>query len=151
MVRLFVYGTLRRPGGGPDNDSHYHPRIADAILSAQPARLRNAVLYDFGAYPGVGSGSSTVIGDLFDLRADALEITDQIEGHPDFYTRRIESVETESGTQVEAWVYWAPPGLINDFSRVDSGDWFDRPPGRSNVPIEAQLADDRERVTREDR
>lgn len=135
--------------GGPDADSHYHPRIAEAILSAQPATLRNAVLYDMGAYPGVGHGASSVIGELFELRDQALETTDHIEGHPDFYTRRVELVETESGSQVEAWVYWAPSGLIDESSRIDSGNWFDRPRSGVTPKVDEQLAQDRARIVKE--
>lgn len=148
-VRLFVYGTLRRPTGGPPADSYYHERIASAIVSAEAARLPNAVLWDFGAYPGVAPGDSTVIGDLFEMNQEALAITDQIEDHPNFYTRRVEAVEIRDERTVDAWVYWAPPAMLASAARIESGDWYNRPPRQTPAMIEEQLADDRSRLSEE--
>ena len=125
MPRLFVYGTLRVPAGGPGTDTHFHRRVADEIISTSPARLAGATLYDFGSYPGIGPGDGSVVGDLLELSEAGLTEADLIEGHPDFYERRLETVEVD-GDQVEAWVYWAPSAMLVDRPPVASGDWFDR-------------------------
>ena len=135
-VELFVYGTLRRPAAGPPGDTHYHSRIASGILSARSGRLRGGELIDLGAYPGLRSGSGVVVGEVFTVSDEMLETTDQIEGHPDFYTRRIESIELEDGTAVDAWVYWAPVELSDGvgYPVIASGDWFDRTRGAEFAP-----------------
>jgi len=127
-AHVFVYGTLRTPVGGPAGDTHYHGRIRDGIISAAAARLANAVLVDFGSYPGVGPGEGTVRGEVFTISEEALADADVIEGHPDFYERRLESIDLDDGRTVEAWVYWAPESLLSDPAnqQIESGDWFDR-------------------------
>jgi len=125
-IRLFVYGTLRSPVGGPPEDTHYHSRIAAHIVDSEPGLLRSAALYDRGAYPGIGAAEGTVRGEIMTLGSAALAEADVIEGHPDFYERRIETIERGDGSTVEAWVYWAPSSLIERCQRIPSGDWFER-------------------------
>lgn len=141
-VRLFVYGTLRTPQGGPASDTHYHPQIRAGIEASANATLANAELVDFGAYPGVGPGAGTVIGEVFTVSEETLAIADKIESHPDFYERRVESIDLNDGTTVDAWVYWAPDSLLEDADnpRIKSGDWFDREP-RSCFPAPLRLPD----------
>ena len=148
MPVLFVYGTLRRPAGGPDADTHYHHRIADTIEMAEKATLFGAAIYDFGSYPGVGpaESSASVRGEVFEVTDEGLEIADEIEGHPDFYERREATVVLDNGTGGAAWVYFAPDALIPDGTIIESGDWFDRPASDSGVGIEEQLAVERARL-----
>ena len=142
MELLFVYGTLRSPGTGPAGDTHYHGQIRDGITDARPGWLPKAELVDFGAYPGVGPGSGLVRGEVFTVSDETLAIADKIEGHPDFYERRMETVDLDDGASVEAWVYWAPASLLDDSDnpRIGSGDWFDRP-RRSSFPAPLWLPD----------
>lgn len=147
MVALFVYGTLRCPVGGPSADTHFHSRIADGITSASPAVLANAELYDLGSYPGIGRGETHVIGELFEVSSSTLRVADEIEGHPDFYVREIETVVTADGSRCDAWVYWTPLGLLVDSLVILSGDWFDRQRDRVARPsMSEQLAHDKTRV-----
>ena len=141
-VKLFVYGTLRTPEGGPSSDTHYHGQIRTGIESSAKGSLPKAELVDFGAYPGVGPGSSAVRGEVFTVSDETLAIADKIEGHPDFYERRVASINLDDGETVEAWVYWAPDSLLDDPDnpRIESGDWFDRP-RRSSFPAPLWLPD----------
>lgn len=145
MTALFVYGTLRSPSGGPHSDTFYHDRISARIESTWPAVLEGATLFDLGSYPGLGRGRGAVVGEVFEVDESVLEVTDVIEGHPDFYVRTIEQVTIEDGGQRDAWVYWAPVDLLVDAPVLASGDWFDRSgaPGRS---IDEQLSVDRQRL-----
>ncbi len=148
MPVLFVYGTLRRPAGGPDADTHYHHRIADTIEVAQKATLFGAAIYDFGSYPGVGpaESSASVRGEVFEVTDEGLAIADEIEGHPTFYERREATVVLDNGMGGAAWVYWAPDVLLPKGEIIDSGDWFDRPDRESASSIEQQLAEERAQV-----
>ena len=141
-VKLFVYGTLRTPEGGPSSDTHYHGQISAGIEESSAGTLANAQLVDFGAYPGAGPGSGVVRGEVFTVSDETLAITDKIEGHPDFYERRVASINLDDGETVEAWVYWAPDSLLDDQDnpRIESGDWFDRP-RRSSFPAPLWLPD----------
>lgn len=133
---LFVYGTLRTPVGGPAADTHYHERISGAILSRRPAQLQGALLYDFGAYPGVGPGTGLVVGELFEVTAAGLAEADVIEGHPQYYERRLQLVGVVDGESTEAWVYWAPENVLDDALVISSGDWFERERDRPlRVPL----------------
>ena len=141
--RLFVYGTLRTPVGGPPGDTHYHAHISTGISGASSGALANAELVDFGSYPGVGPGNGVVRGEVFTISEDVLDIADQVEGHPDFYERRIEVITLDDGTSTEAWVYWAPEDLLRDPDnpRIASGDWFDRE-RRSTFPSPIELSEE---------
>ena len=150
MVALFVYGTLRRPVGGPAADTHYHDRISGLIASATVGSLDGAELHDFGSYPGVLPGEGVVAGEVFEISEETLVVTDQIEGHPGFYTRRIERVCCgAAGDEVDAWVYWAPLELRTAGSRIGSGDWFDRLRRKDFPSINEQLLEDRSRLAGE--
>jgi len=123
---LFVYGTLRPPREDtPSEDSRYYPAIADYIRAHQPATLANAALYDLGAYPAATPSDGVIQGDLLRVDAAALPITDRIEGHPVYYRRAQVTVQTATGP-MDAWVYWAPPGLTTGRRQITNGDWFQR-------------------------
>ncbi|MEZ4709520.1 MAG: gamma-glutamylcyclotransferase [Caldilineaceae bacterium] len=124
--KLFVYGTLRPPRAGTARaDSPYFPQIAAHLIAHVPARLPNADLYDLGLYPAAVPGAGVLIGDLLTVAAAALPIADRIEGHPTFYQRTKVTVQTADG-ECEAWVYWAPSGILLGRRRIESGDWFQR-------------------------
>ncbi len=142
MPRLFVYGTLRTPVGGPPTDTTYHTQIAASVASSVSGRLDGAVLLDFGAYPGVARGDGTVIGEVFEIDDDGLARADEIEGHPDFYERHLETIMVGNDA-VEAWVYWAPSALLANRPVIESGDWFDRPRTPQVAP-RLELPDDPE-------
>src|SRR6476646_423750 len=137
--QLFVYGTLRPPlSDTPAEVVRYFPMIAAHVLANQSAQIEGAELYDLGAYPAATPGQGTLHGDLLQVEAAALSITDRIEGHPTFFRRA--SVMVQTATEpTEAWIYWAPTGLTKGKHRVASGDWLRRaevtePPPSATVP-----------------
>jgi gamma-glutamylcyclotransferase (GGCT)/AIG2-like uncharacterized protein YtfP len=78
-------------------------------------------MVDLGYFPGViqSPESYTAIhGEVYEVTPDVLQELDFLEGHPDFYERRV--VTLEDGT--EAWVYLLPNEFL-DRPTVDSGDW----------------------------
>lgn len=143
---VFVYGTLRPPQvGTPADDSRYYPQIAAHVQTATPAQLLQGELYDLGAYPAARPGSDIIRGDLLVVEPAAMAIMDRIEGHPDFYQRDKAVVQTETKT-VEAWVYWAPAGLVSGRRRIGSGDWLRRKSnqGSTLLQVESLLEQDSE-------
>jgi len=140
LVFLFVYGTLRPPWTEtPPEDSRYYPAIAEHIRTHQPATLAKAALYDLGAYPAATPGDGVIQGDLLQVDGAALPITDRIEGHPVYYRRARVTVQTATGP-MDAWVYWAPPGLTTGRHPIINGDWFQRHLVSGTTPT--QLAPD---------
>jgi gamma-glutamylcyclotransferase (GGCT)/AIG2-like uncharacterized protein YtfP len=123
---LFVYGTLRPPRPDtPAADARFYSQIAHSIVHHTPATLTGAALYDLGPYPALIPGDDVIVGDLLQVDAATLAITDRIEGHPVYYRRTQVTVQTTDG-DVTAWVYWAPAGLTTGKPRITNGDWLRR-------------------------
>ena len=124
--KVFVYGTLRPPQEKSlKNDSRYYFQVESYIKATEPAQLAQADLFNMGAYPAARPGLGVIHGDLLTLDAQALAITDQIEGHPKFFKREKIEVEASLG-KTKAWIYWAPRGLVIGMRPIPCGDWFRR-------------------------
>lgn len=143
-IRLFVYGTLRSPIGGPAEDTGNYERVAPHVFSSSPARLADFKMLNFIHYPGVRPGVGLVIGEVFEISDEGLEICDEIEAHPSFFERQLVTVDLADGERVEAWVYRAPDDIV-DAGPIPSGDWFDRDRSLSDgrQTLEQALAEDK--------
>ncbi len=144
MPKLFVYGTLRPPAGGPTEDTANFEHINAHVRSASSASLHGAELLEFIHYPGIRSGADVIVGDLLDVTEEGFEICDEIEGHPDFFHRT--EVEVHCARELTiAWVYWAPESMLDQGVRIESGDWFDRDRSRRDGrSLGGALAQDKE-------
>ncbi len=120
MPDLFVYGTLM-PGYGN------YRRIADHVRSVRPGTIQG-ILVDLGAFPALLHGEGIVKGMVLAVDAEALRITDVIEGyHPDrehsLYIRKQADVDLGGGETVNAWTYFfAKPDHIQDRPLLCAGD-----------------------------
>jgi len=116
ITSLFVYGTLM-PG-----ELNYR-QIEYFVVHQKPGTIEG-ILVDLGAYPALIEGEGRVRGVVFEIDADALEITDRIEGyHPDrsryLYIRQKTAVQLETNEEVTAWTYlFANPDDIEDCPRL---------------------------------
>lgn len=145
IEKLFVYGTLRSPAGTGAADTRNYEFVANEVISTRPATLTGADLLSFIHYPGIKPGQGTVVGELFELTPDGLDICDGIESHPDFFWRTQVLVSTDDG-DVEAWTYWAPKPMLSTGQPIPSGDWFDRDRSRSDGrTLDEALAQDRKK------
>ncbi len=127
LIPVFVYGTLRPPQpGAPPDDSRYYFKVVQHIQRSQPAVLHQAVLYHLDTYPAARPGAGRLQGDILWVQPAALPIMDRIEGHPLFFERAGVQVEVEDGSQIQAWIYWAPADLVRGAPRIVSGNWFER-------------------------
>ena len=125
---LFVYGTLRRRGGGA-----MHAYLARNSDFVDEATFRGK-LFDIGAYPGVvpsDDPADLVHGEVYRLRhaRDVLRSLDRYEGAgPGFpasreYIRSRREVRLPDGFTLPAWVY-----IYNRPTRglaiISGGDFF---------------------------
>ncbi|MGW1804316.1 gamma-glutamylcyclotransferase family protein [Streptomyces sp. NPDC002078] len=131
---FFVYGTLRP--GEANHDLFLRGRTA----SEEPARLRDAALYDGPGYPyAVDRPGGEIRGELVTARPESytelLTALDRLEeytpGDPrNLYERAAREVVRADGTTIPAWVYLAAPRVaarLRDQGRpIDGGDWRGR-------------------------
>ena len=113
MNKLFVYGTLKRQ----------HSR--NSILSAASfiQEIQTLPLYtmiNLGAFPGIlDTGGSVIYGEVYEVDNSVLEMCDLIEGHPNFYKRKLVKLEID----VRAEAYFLPKSRYNTYPVIESGLW----------------------------
>lgn len=112
---LFVYGTLRVGQGNWVRHLRHHTPVAEDV------RTRDVfTLVSMGGFPGmVKGGTTSVVGDLFDISSETQDRLDMLEGHPDFYRRSL--IELEDGLQVQAYL---APTSAHKRPVIQSGDWI---------------------------
>lgn len=110
---VFVYGTLKQAHG-----NHRLIKANEIHFASDAVTVEEFHLYVDGL-PFVvekeEEGGKRIEGELYVLEhSEQLAALDRLEGHPNFYERRVIEVETESGAIVDAWLYFHP-----DTSRFD--------------------------------
>ncbi|MFF3329752.1 gamma-glutamylcyclotransferase family protein [Streptomyces sp. NPDC002888] len=130
---FFVYGTLRP--GEANHDLFLHGRTR----REEPARLKDAVLYDGPGYPyAVEEPGGVVSGDLVtalpesygELLAELDRLEEYVPGSPRNLYERVERevVRVADGTAARAWVYVAAPAVAGWLrgrgKPIEGGDWL---------------------------
>jgi len=124
-TNLFVYGTLM-PG-----ELNFR-QIEKFVIDHKPGTIEG-VLVDLGAYPALIAGEGLVKGVVLEVDADALEITDRIEGYYPtrdhcLYLRQKTAVQLETKEEVTAWTYlFAQPDEIAHSPRLVVGESNGKP------------------------
>jgi gamma-glutamylcyclotransferase (GGCT)/AIG2-like uncharacterized protein YtfP len=127
---LFVYGTLLS-----GESSHELLRSARPLGASKTAPAFDLV--DLGPYPAlVPGGSTSVVGELYEVSVEALSAIDVYEEHPVFFKRT--TIPLEDGSQAHAYVL--EPDQVRGRRRIRSGDWRarfrpERPPGPRDAAI----------------
>lgn len=128
MVRIFVYGTLRRSGCRDMTRCYPEARF----LSPATAK---GTLYDLGEYPGLRLiGTDVVLGELFDVDDETLGLLDALEGcvpeAPELgeYVRTEIIVSRSNGNSEAAFVYEINEAFVQGCSTIPSGDWISHRP-----------------------
>ena len=113
---LFVYGTLRK-----DFPLALKEVVAQDLLYIGTGKV-NATLYDLGDYPGAVKGDRELVGDVFEVRSEAVfPVLDAYEGEE--YKRAKEAVKLSSGEILDAWMYWYT-GTTTDEMRIQNDDYL---------------------------
>jgi gamma-glutamylaminecyclotransferase len=110
---VFVYGTLLT---GEAN----HGLLARARLIAATRTPPAFALYDLGAFPGlVAGGSTSVVGELYEIDDATFAALDHLEDYPRYYQRQ--QIALDNGAT--AWTYLLSPAQVAEGSVIRSGDW----------------------------
>lgn len=124
---VFVYGTLRRGGGGAMSI-----RFPGATFIAD-AKV-NGRLYDLGAYPGllVDESGPSVIGEVYEVDDETLKQLDEFEASSHYRRRR---VEISLGARRRAcWTYEPDPEFYSPRTLITSGDWAEYAKTKTDWP-----------------
>lgn len=117
----FVYGTLRKGYGN-------HPILEDSLFVGNAKSLPQYTMLHLGGFPGVVAGGTTsIVGELYDVDDETLANLDRLEGHPNFYKRA--SISVHDGCCVwNAETYLLPVEWLNEYRQaiIKSGDWSKR-------------------------
>lgn len=110
-MKVFVYGSLLKGLGN-------HPLLERSRLVQAEARTPPAyTLHDLGGFPAmVAGGSTSVVGEVYEVDGATLERLDRLEGHPRFYMRT--RIRLADGCRVSTY-------LLRQCERpvIPSGDW----------------------------
>jgi len=128
MANVFVYGSLKR-----GHTLYYLEPLVDLRLEVLPARVRPALLYNLGPFPGMvlKSNGGWVVGEVhsFGNVRKVLEILDEVEeyygaGDPNNLYRRVEhEAELLNGAgRVTCWLY-EYVGPLERAEVLESGIW----------------------------
>lgn len=126
---LFVYGTLM-PG-----QSNYR-QIKEFVIDHKLGTT-NGILVDLGAFPALVPGKGIVKGVVLQMDAQALEITDRIEGYQPgrdrcLYLREEVIVRFENEQDSVAWTYFfanaaevsdCPPLIVGESDETPIFAW----------------------------
>jgi len=103
---MAVYGTLKRAHGN-------HRLIQDAAMPFYSAGVTkdSTFMLEGGGFPVArDGGNKRVAVELFEFESEAqIRSIDALEGHPEWYKRRLVPVEISEGEIVHAWMYIQPP------------------------------------------
>jgi gamma-glutamylcyclotransferase (GGCT)/AIG2-like uncharacterized protein YtfP len=111
VIRVFVYGTLRR--GGRANRL-----LRGARFLAEATTDSAFELVDMGPYPGlVAAGSIAVRGEIWEVPIAVLAELDAYEGEE--YARI--AIRLSDGSQAQAWVMH--PHHAEGRPRIATGEW----------------------------
>jgi len=117
MHKLAVYGTLR------SKDS-WSGVLSTQIYLGKGLLPNNIAIHDLGGYPAVriikGVVDKPTICEVYEIDDVALARCDQIEGHPNFYERRLVDIDGYG----DCLVYFLDD--CESYPRIISGDWFDK-------------------------
>lgn len=115
MTKVFVYGTLLR-----DDYNHRHLDGARFICEAMTPPCFE--LRHLGGFPAMlERGSTSVVGEVYEVDDDILRRLDRLEGHPRFYHRAW--IDLSDGERVLTYVM--TPARAGDSPIIESGSWRD--------------------------
>lgn len=102
-IRVFVYGSLKQGRGNAS-------ALDAATLLGRCVLRGNYALLNLGWYPGLVMDkglNGAVLGEVYRINKETLDLLDMIEGHPNYY-RRTKVLTPWKG----AWAYFLPEDYL---------------------------------------
>jgi len=116
MIRLFVYGTLRK---GDVRSNMLEGGVSKFIKDIKTLPIYT--LLDLGSFPAlVISGETSIVGELWEIDDYTKKYLDLIEGVPMLYLDK--EIELEENITALAYVFEYNRG----YPEIESGDWFNK-------------------------
>lgn len=111
---LFTYGSLKT---GQWLHEHY---LMGAKYAGEYTTEPKYTMLNLGNYPGVvHNGTTSIMGEVWEIDAEALMNIDVAEGYPEFYDREL--IDTEYG---QAWMYFLSERYQDHYPEIKSGIWL---------------------------
>ncbi len=107
LETIFVYGTLRKGMG------NHHLLEGSFFLGMGKTVARYGMYILPSGIPYVKRRSerkTVIVGEVYVVDEDTLCRVDHLEGHPNFYRRRLVPVMLNSGEKIQAWMYFLTDG-----------------------------------------
>ena len=106
MTKVFVYGTLQRGYGNSRLFAAYNNEESEGKFVTKATTVDSFRVENCG-FPmaKLDPNGSKVSGEVWEATEENMRRLDQLEGHPDFYTRTPTRVETEEGEIEEVEMY----------------------------------------------
>lgn len=109
LVRIFVYGTLKK-----DHGNHGLLLESDAVFLGYDSITGAYKMCDMVGFPGVyrpqpaPTNHTTIRGELWAMKPEGLATLDMLEGHPNFYRRE----KFWTNNEKRAWMYLLSPRYV---------------------------------------
>ena len=117
MIKIFVYGTLRKG----DSRSFFLSDVEQAKFLRDIKTKPQYTLVNVGMFPAlIKEGNTSVVGELWEIDERTKKALDLIEGVPLLYMD--EEIYLEDDTSAIAYVFEYNRG----YPEIESGDWFNR-------------------------
>jgi gamma-glutamylcyclotransferase (GGCT)/AIG2-like uncharacterized protein YtfP len=114
---VFVYGTLMSGFGN-------NRLLKGSALIDHASTEEEYVLVSNGIIPFLMDDvqDSYIVGEVYEVDEKTLKNLDDLEGHPNWYERRIINVVSDIGDRLKAWAYFMPTKPIGA-EVIESGDY----------------------------
>ena len=126
LVRLFVYGSLRRAEYNHARVNQWVP--GEVLAHIADGYITDAALHNLGVYPALVVGDGQVTGEVYDVPQhlfnyiNLMEIGAGYEGRPVLVWWETDRNFDGDANPLEALAYFYTGG-VNPASRIPSGDW----------------------------
>ena len=109
--RVFVYGSLMQHLS--NHDEIQSPEHATVFEGVGRTVWDDLTMVSAGEFPMVlcqedsrpGSEASAIQGEVYEVDSKTLWRVDELEGHPDWYSRELTMIQLADGQHLEAWLY----------------------------------------------
>ena len=113
---VFVYGTLRI-------GQEFHDFMGGRTPRFTAYTLPEFDLVSLGSYPAIlPDGQTSVKGEVYEVDDPTLGALDELEEHPQVYTRKLITV-THDGQSSQVWAYLLPRDRFEGGPQIPEGDW----------------------------